>query len=248
MSPTPETTNRMLACMPDPARAAILAQATPSEMAQGRLFAEPGDAPEQVHFVLSGAISLVTVLRDGDCVEAGMVGREGGLSAHGVFSGLGAFTRAICQVAGTVLTLDGDRFRAIAEAHPGVRIAVDRYVEGAANQAQQAIGCRAWHKLEHRFCRWLLTACDHAGQDRIELTQEFMAHMLGVQRQTVSAIASTYKAQGLIRYTRGQISVRDRAGLEACTCECLGAMRTRWDELWGEDAASPVPGNAGEQT
>lgn len=232
----PASANRMLASLPPDVLAAVLDRARPDTMAQGRVFAQPGDVASQVHFVTSGAISLVTVLEDGDCVEAGMVGREGALGSHAVLTGLGAFTRAICQVEGTVLTVEGSAFRSLIEDRPDARIMVDRYVEGAANQAQQAIGCRAWHQIEHRFCRWLLTACDHAGKDRIDLTQEFMAHMLGVNRSTVSTIASRFKAEGLIRYSRGQISVKDRPALEAAACECLGAIRTRWDVMWGPEA------------
>ncbi len=229
--------NRMLASLPADVLAAVVARARPDVMEPGRVFAQPGDVASQVHFVTTGAISLVTVLRDGDCVEAGMVGREGALGAHAVLTGLPSFTRAICQVAGTVLTLEGSAFRSLIEDRPDARIMVDRYIEGAANQAQQAIGCRAWHQIEHRFSRWLLTACDHAGKDRIALTQGFMAHMLGVNRTTVSAIAGRYKAEGLIRYSRGQISVRDRPALEATACECLGAIRERWNVMWGPDAA-----------
>lgn len=228
--------NRMLSSLPADVMAAVVDRARPDVMEQGRVFAEPGDVASQVHFVTSGAISLVTVLEDGDRVEAGMVGREGALAAHAVLTGLPAFTQAICQVGGTVLTLEGSVFRSLIEERPDARIMVDRYIEGAANQAQQAIGCRAWHQIEHRFCRWLLTACDHSGKDRIALTQEFMAHMLGVNRSTVSAIAVRLKADGLIRYSRGQISVKDRPGLDAAACECLGAIRSRWDVMWGPDS------------
>lgn len=234
MTSTPAATaNRMLASLPKDVLAAVIDRARPDGMVQGRVFAEPGQVAREVHFVTSGAISLVTMLIDGDAVEAGMVGREGALGAHAVLTGLPAFTRAICQVDGTVLTLEGSVFRSLVQDRPDVRIMVDRYVEGAANQAQQAIACRAWHAIEHRFARWLLTACDHAGRDRIALTQEFMAHMLGVNRTTVSGIAGRFKAEGLIRYSRGQIAVKDRAALERAACECLPELRQRWDLMWG---------------
>lgn len=232
-TPPPATANRMLASLPKDVLTAVVDRAQPDIMVQGRVFAEPGEVARDVHFVTSGAISLVTILIDGDAVEAGMVGREGALGAHAVLTGLPAYTRAICQVDGTVLTLEGSVFRSLVQDRPDVRIMVDRYVEGAANQAQQAIACRAWHAIEHRFARWLLTACDHAGRDRIALTQEFMAHMLGVNRTTVSGIAGRFKTEGLIRYSRGQIAVRDRAALEQAACECLPELRQRWDLLWG---------------
>lgn len=227
------TANRMLASLPKDILTAVIEHARPDTMVHGRVFVEPGDLTREVHFVTSGAISLVTLLVDGDAVEAGMVGREGALGAHAVLTGLPAFTRAICQIDGTLLTLEESVFRSLVQDRPDIRIMVDRYVEGAANQAQQAIGCRAWHAVEHRFARWLLTACDHAGRDRIALTQEFMAHMLGVNRTTVSAIAGRFKAEGLIRYSRGQIAVKDRAALERSACECLPELRQRWDLMWG---------------
>jgi len=225
--------NRLLNFLSLDIRDAIRRSGTVAPMVQGEVFANPGEMPTRVQFVLDGAISMVALLRDGDGVEAGMVGREGAQGAHSVLTGLPVFTQAICQVSGHVLRVDADTFRDQVARYPDLRQAIDRYIEGVASQAQQAIACRAWHSAEQRFCRWLLTAADHAGRDELELTQEFMGHMLGVQRQSVSMIAGAMRQRGLIHYGRGRISIRDHAALADHACECLDHLRERWDEIWG---------------
>lgn len=227
--PTP---NRLLGALHEAERAALSPYLSREIMAGGRLFHEPGDMPQHLYFVESGLVSLMILLEEGDAVECGMVGREGLVGAGPALSGLPAYTRAICQVSGSALKIGLEDFLGLVAARPALRHALFQYLEGLANQAQQSVACRAWHRAEARFCRWLAAVCDQAGRDEIDLTQEFLAQMLAVQRSTVSQIAGEMQALGLIQQKRGRIAIVDRSGVEARACECLGATRARWNDVW----------------
>ena len=226
------TANRLLGALDQSERMALSPYLTREAMVSGHLFYEPGDTVQHLHFVESGVISLMTLLRKGDAVECGMVGREGLLGAGPALSGLPIYTRAICQVSGSTLRIGLEDFLGLVAARPAFRHALFQYLEGLANQAQQSVACRAWHRAEARFCRWLVTACDQAGRDEVDLTQEFLAQMLAVQRSTVSQIAGEMQALGLIQQKRGRIAILDRPGTEARACECLDATRARWNDVW----------------
>lgn len=224
--------NRLLAALDDSERAALAPYVVREAMISGQLFFDPGDAVQHLHFVESGVVSLMTLLSEGDAVECGMVGREGVVGAGPALAGLNAYTRAICQVSGSVLKIGVEDFLTLTATRPTFRRALFQYLEGLANQAQQSVACRAWHRAEARFCRWLAAACDQAGRDEVDLTQEFLAQMLAVQRSTVSQIAGEMQALGLIQQKRGRIAIIDRPGVEARACECLHLNRARWDDVW----------------
>lgn len=226
------TANRLLGALDEADRMAASPFLTREAMVSGHLFYEPGDTIQHLHFVESGVISIMTLLREGDAVECGMVGREGLLGAGPALAGLPTYTRAICQVSGSTLKIGLEDFLGLVATRPAFRHALFQYLEGLANQAQQSVACRAWHRAEARFCRWLVAACDQAGRDEIDLTQEFLAQMLAVQRTTVSQIAGEMQALGLIQQKRGRIAIIDRPGTEARACECLDASRARWNDVW----------------
>lgn len=228
----PLTANRLLGALSEADQVALRPFLAPQPMTSGQIFFEPGDRVGDLYFVESGMVSLMVLLREGEAVECGMVGREGLVGAGPVLSNLPAYTRAICQVSGRVLRMGVEDFRNLVQARPLFAAALMQYLEGLANQGQQSIACRAWHRAEARFCRWLVEACDQAGRDEIDLTQEFLAQMLGVQRSTISQIAGDVQALGLIRQKRGRIAVIDRAGMEARACECLASTRERWNQVW----------------
>ena len=117
--------------------------------------------------------------------------------------------------------------------HPALRNLLDRYLGILMIQAQQNAACHALHSVRSRFCRWFLQSQDMIGRDTFDLTQEFLSHMLGVRRNTVSVEAHAVQEAGLIRYRRGHISILNRDGLEDCACECYSVIRTETDKLMG---------------
>jgi CRP-like cAMP-binding protein len=126
--------------------------------------------------------------------------------------------------------------------HPHLRNLVDRYQSILLVQAQQNGACHALHSVRSRFCRWLLQSQDMIGSDTFTLTQEFLSHMLGVRRNTVSVEAHAVQEAGLIRYRRGNITILNRDGLEDCACECYSVIREETDKLMGPAKTPSEPG------
>jgi len=173
----------------------------------------------------SGIVSFVVHLSTGDGVEAGMVGNDGIIGSSAVLNETMALNTAIVQMLGAGLALDVGTARKIAAASPNFRRAVYRHDQILFLQAQQSIACIAKHPLEARLCRWLLRCRDLAQNEKLSLTQEFLAQMLGVQRSTLSVTAHRLQAAGLIEYRRGNIRILNLEGIRESTCGCYGAIK-----------------------
>ncbi|MDB5349680.1 MAG: Crp/Fnr family transcriptional regulator [Planctomycetota bacterium] len=178
-----------------------------------------------IYFPVTALASLLTIMEEDEPVEAGTVGREGfvGLSAC-----LGVELsphRVICQMAGESLRVPTRNFLEAMDRGPELARLVRRYIAYTLRDASQTIACNVSHTVESRASRWMLLIHDQAGRDEFPLTQEFLAYMLGVRRQTVTVVAGALHAAGLIDYRRGVVIVRDRAGLEETACECYASTR-----------------------
>jgi CRP-like cAMP-binding protein len=221
--------NRLLAALPPNDLSLLAPNLKEITLERGQILQEQGNRVDQVYFPLSGIISLLAVMRQGDAIETATVGREG---AVGSLAGLGprrSHTRAVVQVAGTALRIAAPRFRRVAERSQAVRDIIVRYGEVLLIQVQQTAACNALHDVEERLSRWLLQARDRVDENTILLTHEFLSQMLGVRRPTVTVVARMLQADGLIRYHRGQIEIVDRRGLEARACECYHRIRQHID-------------------
>jgi CRP-like cAMP-binding protein len=191
-----------------------------------------GGAIEQVYFPLSGMVSLLSVMQSGEAVETGIVGADGVVGGDAPNNGH-VFGQTMVQIAGEAVTLPKARFVDAYHAHPRLRNLVDRYQLVLLAQAQQNAACHALHSVRSRLCRWMLQSQDMIGSPTFILTQEFLSHMLGVRRNTVSVEAHSLQQAGLIRYARGKITILDRDGLEDCACECYSVIRAETDKLMG---------------
>lgn len=223
--------NRLLKALPAEDFALLKPHLQPAALLRGDVLFEAVDDIEHVYFPQSGVVSLVTLMRDGSSVEAGTIGREGGV---GMIVGAGsrqAATRGVVQIPGRARRIEVARFRAALDRSAALRDLVHRYTEALLAQVLQSVACNALHSVEQRFCRWLLTCRDRTGSDVIPLTQEAVAEMLGVQRTTVTAAARALQDQGLIRYRRGLIECVDVAGLQETSCECYQVVRARFEQL-----------------
>ncbi|WP_295194203.1 Crp/Fnr family transcriptional regulator [uncultured Brevundimonas sp.] len=212
--------NRLIQGLNPDDRDALLAIATPVEFAPGHVFSEPDDAIEHLHFIDSGFCSSVAVLEDGRTVETVMIGREGVLGVVASVVPHHAHTRSVAQVAGTARRVDAARFRALSAQRPGVRDAVADYMARLQGELEQSAACNALHHAGQRFAKWLLRCHDRVEGDTLNLTQEYLASMLGSQRTTVNEAAQGLQKAGAIAYSRGRITVLDRAALERAACEC----------------------------
>jgi CRP-like cAMP-binding protein len=165
------------------------------------------------------------VLEEDDPVENSTVGREGFVGVAATLGVAASPHRVICQMGGESLRVPIGAFLAALGSSPALSGLIDRYVAFAFRGIGQGIACNALHSVEARASRWLLTYHDQAGRDEFPMTQEFLASMLGVRRQTVTVVAGTLQNAGMIEYRRGVIVVRDRVLLEGAACECSDAVR-----------------------
>src|SRR3954464_967367 len=227
--------NRLLSTFSVAERALLEPSATLVELRRGEILFEAGMDVPATHFPSAGTVvAIVVVVDDGRTVEVATIGKEGAVG--GIVSGGKAppFGRAIVQVPGFALRVDLKALEEAKARSPHIRDLFARYSDALLAQVMQSVACNAFHPLEARCCRWLLTAQDRAGRETIPLTQECRAEMLGVQRTTVSAVAKALQDQGLIAYRRGAISILDRAGVEARSCECHGAVERHFREVLPE--------------
>ena len=192
--------------------------------AQGAVLTEAGDEVDQIYFPHYGMLSLLAVLRDGKAIETATVGREG---VVGAMAGLGLYkslVRVVAQMPMACSKIAASHFRTVAAASDPVRNLCIRYNEVLLSQARVTAACNALHTIEARFCRWLLQSADRAAGDTVNLTQEFLAEMLGVRRTSVTEVASKVQSAGAITYSRGVIRILDRPALMRMSCECYQTL------------------------
>ena len=229
------THNRLLASLSPDALAGMLPTLHLVALRPGQPIYTPGAAMAAVYFPAAGMVSLIANLDDGVQAEVGAVGREGMLGGS-ILSGVGtSFTEATVLTPGAAWRMTSADLRRGLEASPHLGPLLSRYGEALQAQVMQTSACNALHTLEQRLVRWLLMAHDRNDGDELALTQELMATMLGVQRPTVTVAAGVLQRAGLIRYARGRLTVLDRPGLEAASCECHGAIRRRSAMLLGDN-------------
>lgn len=236
--------NALVAAMPAAVRTALDGELQLREFGHGYVFYEPGAAIRDVHFPVDGVLSVLTVMADGAAVETATVGREGAAGLSSGLTPIWAHGRVIGQAPGAVFSAPSDVLRRIATESLELRSLIVGYMEVGLAQAQQSVACNTLHSVEARFCRWILTCDDRVQGRRVELTQEFLAMMLGVQRTTVSQVASALQAAGVIRYNRGRIDIVDRPELEGRACECYAAVRRTMERLTPRSAEALTPTGA----
>jgi CRP-like cAMP-binding protein len=198
--------------------------------ARGDTLLNSGDTLQQVYFPLSGVISAVADFETGS-VEMGTVGAEGLIDTGVVLGSRVALTRYLVQVPGMALAIPYHSFRHWENTVPAFRELLLAYAQAFLVQLMQSVACNARHSVSERAARWLLTCQDRSGGDQFELTQEFLAEMLGVSRPIVNTTARIFQRAGLIRYNRGIVTVMDRVGLEEASCECYSMIRKLYDRL-----------------
>jgi CRP-like cAMP-binding protein len=198
-------------------------------LTRGEALHPVGARIEHVYFPESGMVSMLTVMKSGEQIETAIIGSEGVVGGSVATDGGYANTQATVQIEGSAQQIPTAKFLEMYKASDPFKSAINHYQNVILFQAQQSAGCHAIHSLESRLCRWLLLSQDLIGSEHVTLTQEFLSHMLGVQRSTVSLCAHALQKSGLIRYSRGKIQIQDRKGLEECACECYSVIRERID-------------------
>lgn len=223
--------NLLIARLPRRERSRLLAVSEPVQLELGVVLGEPGSVTPDVYFPDSGFVSLVATLARQPALEVGMVGREGMLGANLVLGVPTASLYALVQGSGTARRIGAAPFRDVLAGNEVIRETLNRYVQVLMAQLATSAACTRFHTLQPRLGRWLLMSQDRAQSDSFHLTHEFLAYMLGVRRVGITRAANDMRQLGLIRYHRGEITVLDRAGLEAAACSCYAADREVYDRL-----------------
>lgn len=179
----------------------------------------------QVYFPHTGMVSELLAMSDGAMIEVGVTGIEGMVGVQALFGG-GTATELLVQLASDGVWIGIEALRAASPWGSQLYGLMGRYLQALWRTAAQAAACNRLHPIELRCARWLLMTQDRANADEFVMTHEFLSHMLGTRRATVTLAAGILQQAGLIHYSRGRVRVRDRAGLEDASCECYAIMRT----------------------
>lgn len=191
----------------------------------GKILYNVGDAVRYAYFPKGGMICLLSTTEDGRTIEVGIVGNEGMAGIPIVLRSDAAPYQVIVQLAGNALRISGNALREECNRGGKLQDLLLRYTHAMLVQVAQSAACNSFHTVKERLCRRLLVSRDRVQTDTIHLTQEFLSHMLGVQRTSVTQIASALQKEGLIRHSRGRVTILDRRGLEVASCECYRRVR-----------------------
>jgi len=216
--------NNLLAALPRKDYVGLLEGLETATLSYGTVLYQPGERIEHVYFPVDCIVSLLAAVETNEAMEVGLVGREG---LVGIALALGTDVspiRALVQATGMAVRMKAARFRKELEQCLALRRAVYRYTYAKLAMARQIVACNHFHTVEARLSRWLLMTSDRVLSEEFLLTQAFLADMLGVRRGTVNAAAGPLQRRNLIRYSRGQIRILDRAGLEAASCACYARI------------------------
>jgi CRP-like cAMP-binding protein len=225
-----------------------LLDSVPAELLQGRVntldfvkgdvLARPESPIERLIFPRSGLLSVVVELTDGAQIEAAMIGPGGALGGAAMFGAKRHVSTVVAQLSGRAWTLVLPNAFEVADRVPEFRAAILAQERYLLAQAQQTATCNAKHSTMERLCSWLLRARDEARRDELLMTQELLARMLGVQRASVSMLASQLQEKRLVQYRRGRLQIVDADGLAAHACECHKAVHTQRERLFSRSQAA----------
>jgi CRP-like cAMP-binding protein len=223
--------NHLLAALPtsDYERLVLHLELIPLRL--GDVLYESGDKLRYVYFPTTSIVSLLYVMEDGASAEIAVVGNEGILGISLFMGGETTPSRAVVQSAGYAFRLKAELLKnEFGRFGPTMHLLL-RYTQALITQMAQTAVCNRHHSIDQQLCRWLLLSLDRLASNELTMTQELIANMLGVRREGVTEAAGKLQDAGLIRYRRGKITVLNRPGVEARSCECYQVVKTEFDRL-----------------
>ena len=230
--------NQLLAALPDDEWQRWQPHLELAQLPLGTVLYESGGTLKNVYFPTTAIVSLLYVMENGDHAEIAVVGKEGLIGVSLFMGGGSTPSRAVVQSAGTGFRLNAVVMKEGFERGGPVMHLLLRYTQALITQMAQTAVCNRHHTLDQQLCRWLLLSLDRLSGNELTMTQELIANMLGVRREGVTEAAMNLQKAGLIRYSRGRISVLDRPGLERRSCECYAVVKKEYDRLLPFEKAS----------
>jgi CRP-like cAMP-binding protein len=232
MSKDRETGNRLLDSLSPRDRRILAPDLRPLSLDRGEVLLEPGETVMEVFFPSTGMVAaLVLHLRDGKTAEAAMIGVEGAIGGIISNGDKPAYAHGVAEIAGPAFRLPIDALDDAKQRSPSLRDHFARYADCLLAQVLQSVACNAVHDFDARLARWLLAAEDRCGRNELNVTQDFVAEMLGVRRPYATRVAGLLEERGAIKRGRGTITIVDRTKLERQACECYGYLRRHFERL-----------------
>jgi CRP-like cAMP-binding protein len=223
--------NAILACLRGKERTLALAGGELVDVKLRETIYQPEERITEAYFPLGAILSVVAQMKDGGMVEIGTIGREGTSAFPLLMGSETSANESFCQVPGKAWKMPAETFRSLIGKSQMFREFLNRYLQAYVNMLGQLAACNRLHSLYERCARWLLMTGDRVGSDEFPLTHEFLAIMLGSRRSGVTVAASILQKAGFIHYLHGTITIVDRAGLEATTCECYKITTDQFGDL-----------------
>jgi CRP-like cAMP-binding protein len=227
----PPERNQLLAALSPDERDRLFPHLRLVTMPLGKVLYESGDVQRYVHFPTDSIVSLLYVMESGASAEVAVVGNEGVIGIALFMGGETTPSRAIVQSAGHAYRLIGQRLKDEFHRNGGMQLLLLRYTQSLITQMAQTAVCNRHHSVDQQLCRWLLLSLDRLSSNELIMTQDLIANMLGVRREGVTEAAGKLQKLGVIRYSRGRITVLDRPQLEQLSCECYGVVKKETDRL-----------------
>jgi CRP-like cAMP-binding protein len=229
-TPAPQQ-NHLLAALPAEVQNRLLPYLELVPMSPGKVLYESGDTLHHVYFPTDSIVSLLYVMENGASGEISMVGNEGLIGIALFMGGESTPSRAVVQSAGTAYRLPARRLKDEFHRHGELQILLLRYTQSLITQMCQTAVCNRHHSVQQQLCRWLLLSLDRLPDNRLTMTQELVANMLGVRREGITDAAGKLQKLGAIEYRRGHVTVLDRPKLEELSCECYAVVKKETDRL-----------------
>jgi CRP-like cAMP-binding protein len=223
--------NRLLLGLPSKMRKRLFASLEPVRLPLRTVLCEMGAPIRYAYFINGGLASILSVMADGKSVEVGLTGKEGFVGVPLIVGYKTSPTRVIMQIEGTAFRMDAKDLTSLLRSHAHLDRSLQRYSQEIALQAVQVAACNRLHDVDARLARWLLMSQDRINGNVVPLTQEFLSHMLGTRRASVTVAAAMLQKTGSISYERGRTTIADRKRLEKAACECYGILRKQ-SRVW----------------
>ena len=223
--------NQLLAAMPEAEWKRWSPDIEAVDLPLGKVLYEPGSTLSHVYFPTTAIISMLYVLENGASAEIAVVGNEGLVGISLFMGGESTPSRAVVQSAGKGFRLPAQALKDEFNRGGAVLHLLLRYTQALITQMSQTAVCNRHHSLDQQLCRWLLLSLDRLEGSELVMTQELISNMLGVRREGVTEAALQLQSAGLIKYSRGRISVLDRPGIEKRSCECYAVVKNEYDRL-----------------